>query len=216
MKVRPSPWTFAPKKFQAAPTPTPENPSEEFLKKRQWEQLQAEHPWMSRGVELLQLSSWIAQRPEALTPWKEASGALAAGTALASAAWGANKLIQGQTSLDRIEGAGHLALAFDNGVSALQNLGASLPGWAPAWAASATFLAAGCEVTVGASDLWRGLREHDSPRAWVGAAQVASGAALAGSLLFPGASGLAQSAALFSMALRQSTLGPISRLRGSD
>jgi len=204
MKISPSPWQFAPKKL------TPEKPAEQISpeerQRQNLQQLRAEHPWMSRGVEVLQMGSWIAQDQSVNAPWKQGSGALSAVTALASGAWGINKLAHGETTLDRVEGIGHLALAVDSAATSVGKW-MSPPPWTQSVATPAVLVAVGCELTLGTSDLIRGLREDDSPRKWLGAVQIVSAASLAASLAFPGASGLAQAVVLMTTAARQSILG---------
>lgn len=202
MKVRPSPWEFAPRRLRAA-TPAPQQGEEP---QDAQSRLRAEHPWMSRSVEVLESAAWVAHTQSLNPPWGGASGALSAVTAAAAGAWGINKLARAQTALDAVEGVGHLALAVDNSLNAWQQ-------FRPQSAAPAALstgvgaLAAGSELFLGGADLARGLREKDRLRTWVGASQLLSGAALATSLAFPGATGLAQAIALMSLTTRQSIYG---------
>lgn len=206
MKVQRSVWNFAPRRPSALPASTPlEPPTPEERKLEQLRQLRAEHPWMSRSVEVLQMGAWVAHDQSRLAPWSQASAGLSGVTAVASAAWGINKLARGETGLDRIEGLGHLALAVEYSRAAAEQM---RPDWK--WTgqvAGVNYLAAGCEVVLGGVDLVRGLREADKPRMWTGVAGIASGAAYAAAMLIPGANGLAQAAVLGSMALRQAVLG---------
>lgn len=161
------------------------------------EQLRAEHPLLSRSVEVMELGSWIASS-QSQGSWAAPAAGLAAVTSLTAAAWGVNKLARGETTLDRVEGLGHLALSAAYGAEALNIAGVANP---------ASAVASGCEILLGGADLVRGLREHDQLRAWTGAAGVLSGAALATSVLVPGATGFAQAVAVMSLAARQSILG---------
>lgn len=203
MKVRPSMWEFAPRRLQSAKPRPEEGPQPDDDSRSQ---LRAEHPWMSRTVEVLESASWIAHGQSLQPPWGEASGALSAVTAVAAGAWGINKLARAQSGLDAVEGVGHLALSLDASLSTWQQLGRQ---GAPSPMLSNTVggLAAGSELILGGADLVRGLRDKDRLRTWVGASQLLSGAALATSLAFPGATGLAQAVALMSLTTRQSVYG---------
>ena len=194
-------WQFAPRRW-ATPSDSPRPVDEE----NHLAQLRAEHPLVSRGVEVMQMGSWIASSQAQGHPWTEASAGFSGVTSLASAAWGIHKLANGQTTLDRVEGVGHLALSAAYGADAV---GLMRPGhgWAHQVSNPASALAAGCEMLLGGADLVRGLREKNHARAWTGAAGVLSGAALATSLIAPGAAGFAQAVAVMSMAARQSILG---------
>ncbi|MFN8607958.1 MAG: hypothetical protein U0931_10525 [Vulcanimicrobiota bacterium] len=183
---------FAPRRWSSLPSPAPLNEEQKL------DQLRAEHPWVSRSVEVMELGSWIASSQAQAQPWTGGAAGFGALTSLAAAAWGVNKLANGQTALDRVEGVGHLALSAAYGAEALQVAGVSNP---------ASALAAGCEMLLGGADLIRGVHEKDHLRAITGAAGVLSGAALAGSLLVPGATGFAQAIAVMSLAARQSILG---------
>jgi len=202
MKIQPSAWNFASRRWSSLPQPGLEPPD----KQHQLEQLRAEHPWLSRSVEVAQMSAWVAHGQSSGRPWSQASAALSGVTAVASAAWGLNKLIKAESGLDRVEGLGHLALATDYSLASLQQIRPDLT-WTDSLANPAGYLAAGCEIFLGGADLVRGIRENDTPRKWTGLASMASGAALAGSILAPGSGGLAQAAVLISMAVRQSIYG---------
>ncbi|MBS2037119.1 hypothetical protein JST97_19180 [bacterium] len=184
---------FAPRRWSSLPQ-VPHRLDEEH----NLDQLRAEHPLLSRSVEVLELSSWVASSQSQGQPWSGAATGLGVVTSLAAAAWGVNKLARGQTGLDRVEGVGHLALSAAYGAGAFNLAGIVNP---------ASALASGCEVLLGGADLVRGIREKDHLRAWTGAAGVLSGAALATSLIAPGATGFAQAMAVVSMATRQSILG---------
>lgn len=209
MQVSRHSWaTFSPRRLT---TPTnssdlvpPSDPG--VIQERKLDQLRAEHPWASRTVEVLQTSSWIAHQQSVNTPLAAGSAALSGVTAVASAAWGINKLAQAETPLDGVEGVGHLALAVDASMSAVQQLRPEAH-WAGNIATPAAYLAAGAELTLGGVDLVRGLREQDTPRTWVGVASLVSGAGLAASVAFPGATGIAQALAVMSMVARQSIYG---------
>ncbi len=201
MKVRPSMWDFAPRQLQSAKPRPQEGPQpDEDSRSR----LRAEHPWMSRTVEVLESASWIAHGQSVQPPWGAASGALSAVTAVAAGAWGINKLARAQSGLDAIEGVGHLALSLDASLNTWQQLGRQ---GSPLLSNTVGALAAGSELILGGADLIRGLRDKDRLRTWVGVSQVLSGAALATSLAFPGATGLAQAVALTSLTTRQSIYG---------
>ncbi|MBT9585381.1 hypothetical protein IV102_18710 [bacterium] len=206
MKVERSAWEFAPRRWISPPSSQLETPDPDRLKQHQLDQLRAEHPWMSRSVEVMQMGSWVAHEQSKAAPWSQASAALSGVTAVASAVWGVNKLARGQSGLDRVEGLGHLALAADYSMCSLQQLRPELD-WTNSVATPSSYLAASCEVFLGCADLVRGLKEDDHPRQWTGMASIASGTALAVSTFVPGASGLAQAAVLMSMAVRQSLLG---------
>lgn len=203
MKILQSPaWQFAPRRWA---TPADEHRGLDD-QEHNLEQLRSEHPLASRGVEVMQLGSWIASSQAQGSPWTEASAGFSGLTSLASAAWGVNKLANGQGTLDRVEGLGHLALSAAYGADAI---GLMRPGqaWVSQVSNPTSALAAGCEMLLGGADLVRGLREKNQARVWTGAAGVLSGAALATSLIAPGATGFAQAVAIMSMAARQSVLG---------
>lgn len=205
MKIEKSAWSFQPRQWAAEKNlRLHEDP--EARRSRQLEDLRNEHPLVGRGVEVLELGSWIAHTGSTTAPWGQTSGALSAVTAAAAGAWGIHKLARGQTVLDRIEGTGHLALAVDAGMSGLSQFRPDLK-WTSSVASPAGLIAAGCELALGGADLVRGIREKDGPRQWAGVAQLVSGTALAASIALPGATGLAQSFALVSMATRQSIYG---------
>lgn len=207
MKVQRSMWDFAPRRLSAPPATTPlDPPTPEERKLEQLRQLRAEHPWMSRSVEVLQMGAWVAHDQSRLAPWSQASAGLSGLTAVASAAWGFNKLARAQSGLDRIEGLGHLALAVEYSRAAAEQLRPDWK-WTGAVAGPANYMAAGCELLLGGVDLVRGLREDDKPRLWTGLAGMAAGAAYAASMLVPGANGMAQAAVLGSLAVRQAVLG---------
>ena len=206
MRVERSSWDFAPRRWSSPPTGNLDHPTPEQHIQQQLEQLRAEHPWMSRTVEVMQMGSWVAHETSKVAPWSQASAALSGVTALASTVWGINKLARAQTGLDRIEGLGHLALAADYSMCGLQQLHPEWS-WTDSVATPAGYLAAGCEIFLGGADLRRGVKENDAPRTWTGLASMVSGSALAASILWPGASGLAQATVLMSMAVRQSMLG---------
>ncbi len=194
-------WQFAPRRWATpADSPCPVDDENHLA------QLRAEHPLVSRGVEAMQMGSWIASSQAQGHPWIEASAGFSGVTSLASAAWGIHKLANGETALDRVEGLGHMALSAAYGADAV---GLLRPGqaWVGQVSNPASALAAGCEMLSGGADLVRGLREKNQARAWTGAAGVLSGAALATSLVAPGAAGFAQAVAVMSMAARQSILG---------
>lgn len=206
MKIEKSPWSFAPRQWAAEKQQRISEEEPDSRRSRQLDELRSEHPWMARSVEVLETGSWIAHTGSVGPPFSQVSGALSAVTAAAAGAWGINKLARGQTTLDRIEGVGHLALAVDAGMSSVAQFQPGVP-WAQRIASPAGFIAAGCELALGGADLVRGLREKDAPRQWAGVAQLVSGAALAASIAVPGATGIAQGFALVSMATRQSIFG---------
>lgn len=200
MKIQKSPWDFSPRRWSRPEHHHPCTDQQKF------DQLRSEHPLLSRGVEVAQMGAWVALGQSQGAPWVQASAGLAGVTAVASAAWGMNKLIRGETGLDRIEGLGHLALASAYATGGLELLRPQLS-WTSSVGNVSDGAAASCEMLLGAADLVRGLKENDSPRTWTGAAGILSGASLAASVLWPGASGLAQAVAISSMAVRQSILG---------
>ena len=200
-------WDFAPRRLAAKPSlhPAPaQKPGDQLA------QLRAEHPWLSRGVEVMQMGAWVAHDQSRLAPWSQASAALSGVTAVASAAWGINKLVQGQTGLDRVEGLCHVSLAVSYSMASIEQLRPGLA-WTNTVGTPANYAAAGFEMMLGAADAYRGWREDDGARKWTGIASLVSGASLAACVAFPGANGLAQALAVMSMATRQSILG-----RGSD
>lgn len=202
MKIAQSPaWQFAPRRWSAPEASLRPQGDDHGI-----DQLRAEHPLMSRGVEVMQMGSWVAASSSQGSPWTQASAGFSGVTAVASAAWGIHKLARAETGLDRIEGLGHLALATAYGVDAV---GLLRPGqaWVSQVGNPSSYVAAGCEVVLGGADLVRGLREKNGPRTWTGAAGVLSGLALATSVAAPGAAGFAQAVAIVSMAARQSILG---------
>ncbi len=194
-------WQFAPRRWA-----TPADASRPLDDEHKLDQLRAEHPLASRAVEAMQMGSWIAAAQAQSSPWTEASAGFSGVTSLASAAWGIHKLAHGESALDRVEGVAHLALSTAYGADAV---GLIRPGqaWVRQVSNPASALAAGCEMLLGGADVVRGVREKNQARVWTGAAGVLSGAALATSLVVPGAAGFAQALAVMSMAARQSILG---------
>ena len=203
MKILQSPsWQFAPRRW-AAPADEQRRLDD---KEHNLEQLRSEHPLVSRAVEVMQMGSWIAASQAQGSPWTEASAGFSGLTSVASAAWGINKLANGQSTLDRVEGLGHLALSAAYGADAVGLMRPNYA-WVPQVSNPTSAVAAGCEILLGGADLVRGLREDNQARVWTGAAGILSGAALATSLVAPGATGFAQAVAIMSMAARQSVLG---------
>lgn len=124
--------------------------------------LREENPLFLRGVELGYGAVELASAARGATPWVRGAEA---GLGVFSAVWGVNKLVAGESWLDRVEGVGSLALAGQSGLLAA---GAALPGLelglAVAFAAS--------EGLIGGLDAHRGLVEQSPHRTVAGAMQA--------------------------------------------
>jgi hypothetical protein len=205
VKLQAASLQFAPRRLSAGPSfDLQQNP--ETRKHEQLQQLRAEHPGLSRGVGALQVAAWVAADQVQQSPWTQVGGGLSGIAATSSALWGLNKLVQGESALDRIEGVGHLAIATAYSADSLRLMGGQ-SAWLAAAATPCNYLAAGCEMFLGAADLYRGLKEEDRPRTWVGVAGLVSGAAYAASVAIPAFGGLGQAAVILSLAARQAILG---------
>ena len=171
MKVTPSAiLQFAPRRLSSVNS-TEDKP----------EQLLAENPGFARGVDLGKLGhdamgAWTALQQSTLG--RVASGGVAAGAGI----WGANKLIQGKTALDRVEGIALLALSANKAIDAGG-------GHHPGMATAASLVQGGADVIVGIADIARGAREHNNRRLTVGICQTAIGVCLGASALVPSIAG---------------------------
>ncbi len=119
-----------------------------------------------------------------------------------AAAWGANRLVNGQGWVDKVEGIGHLALAAETGLEA-----ASAPENSGLYKGLGLVHAAG-ELVVGAVDAIRGHQEGSQRRLIAGLSQFTVGAAVATGTLIPTLGPLTSIAVVAATALRQIQLGP--------
>lgn len=164
------------------------------------DELKAENPWIPRATDILHVGSEfvghvVPHAHETLhAPLQGAHVASAAGAAI----WGVNKLMKGQTALDRIEAGTALSLA---GESALAAAGGALPG---VGLGLALIHAAG-EVVLGQADLRRGNEEGSLRRGSAGACQILTGIGSAVSHI-PGAELAGTSMMLFGMLGRQAAI----------
>ena len=171
MKVSPSAiLQFAPRRLSSG-NATEERP----------EQLLAENPVFARSVDLGRLGhdaigAWTSLQESTLG--RVASGGVAAGAGI----WGANKLIQGKTALDRVEGVALLAMSANKAIDAGG-------GHHPGLAGAASLVQGGADVILGVADTVRGLREHNNRRLTVGICQTAIGVCLGTAALVPSIAG---------------------------
>lgn len=165
----------------------------------QREQLFEENPAFARSVDCAKLGH------DVMGAWKGlangplgrlASGGVAAGAGI----WGANKLLRGQTALDRIEGVALLAMATDKAITAS---GANLP----VASMAAGLVQGGADIIVGAADTVRGYREDNKRRLTVGLCQMAVGACLGTSALFPSAAGISTAVMCAAVVTKQLAIG---------
>lgn len=189
MKVSPSAvFQFAPRRLQS------ENSTEERP-----EQLQAENPAFARTVDLGKLghdamAAWSALQQSTLG--RVASGGVAAGAGI----WGANKLIQGKTALDRVESVALLGLSVNK---ALDAGGGHHPGVATA----ASLVQGGADIVLGIADTVRGAREHNNRRLTVGVCQMAVGVCLGASALVPSIAGISTAVMCAATVTKQLAIG---------
>jgi len=123
------------------------------------------------------MEAWTSLRDSGLG--RIGSGGVAAGAGL----WGANKLIQGKTALDRVEGVALLAMATDKAIHA-----SGRP--MPTASLAAGLVQGGADLVIGVADTVRGLREDNKRRLTVGLCQMAIGACIGTSALIPAAAGV--------------------------
>lgn len=181
-------FQFAPRRLSAGNS-TEEKP----------EQLQAENPAFARSVDLGKLghdamSVWAGLQQSSLG--RVASGGVAVGAGI----WGANKLLHGQTFLDRVEGVSLLALSANKAVDASAT---SHPGLSTA----SSLVQAGADLILGGADTIRGAREHNRRRLIVGISQMAIGACLGTSALVPSAAGVSTAVMCAAAVTKQLAIG---------
>jgi len=189
MKVSPSAvFQFAPRRLSSGNS-TEEKP----------EQLLAENPGFARTVDLGKLGhdalgAWTALQQSTLG--RVASGGVAAGAGI----WGANKLIQGKTALDRVEGVALLAMSANKAIDAGG-------GHHPGAATAANLVQGGADIVLGIADTVRGVREHNNRRLTVGICQTAIGVCLGASALIPSISGASTAVMCAAAVAKQLAIG---------
>ncbi|MFN8608174.1 MAG: hypothetical protein U0931_11625 [Vulcanimicrobiota bacterium] len=189
MKVNPSAvFQFAPRRLSAGNS-TEEKP----------EQLQAENPVFARSVDLGKLGHdamgvWASLQHSTLG--RVASGGVAVGAGI----WGANKILHGQTFLDRVEGVSLLALSANKAVDAGGGQHAGLT-------TASSLVQGGADLILGAADTIRGAREHNKRRLVVGISQMAIGACLGTSALVPSIAGISTAVMCAAAVTKQLAIG---------
>jgi hypothetical protein len=163
------------------------------------EQLQAENPVFARSVDVGKLghdamSAWSSLQHSTLG--RVASGGVAVGAGI----WGANKILHGQTFLDRVEGVSLLALSANKAVDAG---GSHHPGLS----AATSLVQGGADLILGAADTIRGTREHNKRRLIVGISQMAIGACLGTSALVPSVAGISTAVMCAAAVTKQLAIG---------
>lgn len=165
------------------------------------DELKHENPWIPRATDFVHVTSEFVEHTvphahETLhAPMQLAHAASAAGAAI----WGVNKLIKGETALDRIEAATSLSLATE---SALAAAGGALPGVGLTFA----LLHATGELIVGQADLRRGMEEHSTRRGAAGACQILTGVGSGIAHLVPGGEIVGHSIMMVGMLGRQAAI----------
>ena len=163
------------------------------------EQLQAENPILARSVDLGKLGhdamgAWAALQQSTLG--RVASGGVAVGAGI----WGANKLVQGQTFLDRVEGVSLLALSANKAIDASGGAHGGL-------SCASSLVQGGADLILGAADTLRGAREHNQRRVTVGLCQMAIGACLGTSALVPSLAGISTAVMCAAAVTKQLAIG---------
>lgn len=163
------------------------------------EQLQAENPAFARSVDLGKLGHdamgiWAGLQQSTLG--RVASGGVAVGAGI----WGANKILHGQTFLDRIEGVSLLALSANKAVGASGGSHAGI-------ASASGLIQGGADLILGAADTIRGAREHNQRRLVVGISQMAIGACLGTSALVPSVAGISTAVMCAAAVTKQLAIG---------
>ncbi|MBN9415498.1 MAG: hypothetical protein J0I12_08655 [Candidatus Eremiobacteraeota bacterium] len=189
MKIQPAAaFQFAPKRLH----------SENSMEERP-EQLQAENPAFVRTVDLGKLghdAMGMWQTLQASPLGRTASGGVAAGAGI----WGANKILRGQTVLDRVEGVSLLAMAASKAEDAGGN-------HHPGVSTVANLVQGGADLILGAADTVRGVREHNNRRLTVGICQMAIGACLGTSALVPSVAGISTAVMCAAVVTKQLAIG---------
>ncbi len=163
------------------------------------EQLLAENPVFARSVDLGKLGhdamgAWAALQQSTLG--RVASGGVAAGAGI----WGANKLIQGKTFLDRVEGVSLLAMSANKAVDAGGGHHAGI-------STASSLVQCGADLILGAADTVRGVREHNNRRVTVGICQMAIGACLGTSALVPSIASISTAVMCAAVVTKQLAIG---------
>ena len=140
------------------------------------------------------MGAWTALQQSSLG--RVASGGVAAGAGI----WGANKLLQGKTFLDRVEGVSLLALSTHKAIDAGGggHLGLAL---------ASGLVQGGADLILGAADTVRGVREHNNRRVTVGVCQMAIGACLGASALVPSVAGISTAVMCAATVTKQLAIG---------
>lgn len=188
VKITPAVFQFAPRRLSAGDS-TEEKP----------EQLLAENPAFVRSVDLGKLGhdamgAWAALQQSTLG--HVASGGVAAGAGI----WGANKLLNGQTFLDRVEGVALLGLCANKAVDAGGGHHAGV-------STASSLVQCGADLILGAADSLRGMREHNKRRVTVGVCQMAIGACLGASALLPSMAGISTAVMCAAAVTKQLAIG---------
>lgn len=178
----------------------PKEPSKESSPQ---DPLKAENPFVPRATDVIHVSAEFAEAtlsPDLKHTLHRPLQAAHAAAAVGATIWGVNKLVHGETWLDRVEAATSLSLA---GESALAASAASLPG-----VGLALGLIHGTgEVIVGVADLRRGLQENSTRRVLAGGCQILTGAGALTTRLVPGGAVAGYSLMMIGMMGRQAAIG---------
>lgn len=165
--------------------------------------LKAENPFVPRATDVIHVSAEFAEatlshdlKNTLHRPLQAAHAVAAVGATI----WGVNKLVHGETWLDRVEAAASLSLA---GESALAASAASLPGVGLALG----LIHGSGEVIVGVADVRRGLRENSTRRVLAGSCQILTGAGALATKLVPGGALAGYSLMMVGMVGRQAAIG---------
>ena len=163
------------------------------------EQLLEENPVFARSVDCAKLGHdmmgvWTQLGNSTLG--RVASGGVAVGAGI----WGANKIIQGKTALDRVEGVALMAMAADKAINAAG-------GNRPVASLAAGLVQGGADLIVGAADTVRGIREDNKRRLTVGLCQMAVGACIGTSAMFPSVAGVSTAIMCAAQVTKQLAIG---------
>lgn len=164
-------------------------------------ELRSDNPLLSRAMDCSHAGLDIAEAfghsdSQAMKIWNGSVSVMAAG-------WGANRLVNAQNWVERVEGIGHLALAAETGMEA-----AALEG-KPGLSTGLGLIHAAGELVVGAADAVRGHQEGNKRRLLAGIGQFTVGAAVATATIVPSLGPIASVAIFAATALRQAQLGPV-------
>ena len=179
MKIGSSVLQFHPRELTATrPSPVGRGTEDSSsLAQKQQEELLQENPFLPRSLDCAHAGQ------EAFAVWTRFNSSplgrvTAGGIAVGAGVWGLNKLIRGETLLDRVDGIGTLAMAAEKAMDAS---GGQYGGATTA----VGLIHGGADLITGVADIVRGNREDNKRRLWAGAFQVAIGASVTAMALMP-------------------------------